>query len=82
MRKLPEHEIQQNKTFRITKDEYQRLNALANSMGLTFADFIRNALKLYENKCIKEKRSERGLFGKYGYKENTKDIIGYDINKV
>ena len=82
MKKLPEHEVQKNTTFRITKDEYKRLNALAQSMGLTFADFTRNALKLYEKKCIKEKRSEMGLFGKYGYKENTKDIIGYDINKI
>jgi hypothetical protein len=40
-------------------------------------------LRLFQRHLrAKEKRSERGLFGKYGYKENTKDIIGYDINKV
>jgi len=81
MRKLPDNEVQQNKTFRITKDEYQKLNKLANSMNLTFADFIRNALKLYEKKCLKEINNQKGLFGTYNYNKSTKDIIGYDINE-
>jgi hypothetical protein len=96
MRKLPEHEVQHTKTFRITKDEYQKLNALASSMNLTFADFIRNALKMYADKCIKEKRQQIGLFGKKGYNDKeiplfekgggySKELInilGYDLNKL
>jgi hypothetical protein len=83
MRKLPEHEVQHTKTFRITKDEYQKLNALAISMNLTFADFIRNALKMYADKCIKEKRQQIGLFGKKGYNDKELiNILGYDLNKL
>jgi predicted DNA-binding protein len=53
MQKLPKDQIKQTRGFRITKIEYERLKKLAKSLNLTFADFIRDAILIYEENLKK-----------------------------
>ena len=76
MRKLPDNEVRKIRTYRITDKEYEVLNKLCIEMGITFGQFLRDALAIHYQKCRKERTKQYGLFKFH----NTKDIIGYDID--
>jgi predicted DNA-binding protein (UPF0251 family) len=77
MKKLPEHEIQQTKAFRLTKEEYIQVNKLAAYMGISFSEFLRMAMRNQYKASVKLiKRKQIGLFSNNGYDFDINEIIG------
>jgi len=77
MRKLPDNEVQQTKAFRLTKDEYIKVNKLANYMGMSFSEFLRMAMRnQYATSVRMIKSKQLGLFNNNGYNFDIDKIIG------
>ena len=77
MKKLQPEELQKAYAFRITKDEFSKVNRLANYMGLTFTDFVRLSIRKEYNASLKRiSKEQMGLFNQYGYDKDINEIIG------
>jgi hypothetical protein len=77
MKKLQPEELQKAYAFRITKDEFAKVNRLANYMGLTFTDFVRLSIRKQYNASLKQiSKEQMGLFNQFGYDKDINEIIG------
>jgi len=80
MRKLNENESTLAKTFRIQKGELKAIEELCETLGLSFGEFMRDAMRIHYHKHHTKVKELQ--IAKLNYYKQIREFIGYDIGEI